>query len=142
MLALVGMVITVLVDVVGSKGFNSPLPGSTEISSMLQVAAVSGGMAYAKIDGWHIRVDFMVERLPESVQGVLEILVSLMTLGFFVVGAVMSFENGLSLRQSGTETLLIGIPLYPFAFFISLFCAVMSLVIIGDIFGAIDKTRR
>lgn len=142
MLALVLMMVTALLDVVGTKALHRPLPGSTEISSVLQVLAVAGGMAYSKIDGRHIRVDFIVDKLSRHTQAILEILISFLVLGFFIVATVMTFRYGLSIQASGTETLLIGIPLYPFAFFISLFCLAMNFVVIGEMLNAIDKARN
>jgi hypothetical protein len=46
LIAMVGMALTTLIDVVGSKGFQWPLPGSTEIIGVLQVLAIAGGLTF------------------------------------------------------------------------------------------------
>jgi TRAP-type C4-dicarboxylate transport system permease small subunit len=137
-----GMVIVALVDVVGSKWFHWPLPGSTEMAGVLQVVAVAGGMAYSKIDGRHIRVDFLVQALKPRARAAFEILISILVLGFFAIASVMAFKYALSILGSGTKTLLVGINLSPFAFFISLFCFVMCLVMIMELLSFIDKVRK
>jgi TRAP-type C4-dicarboxylate transport system permease small subunit len=142
LIAMVGMALTTLIDVVGSKGFQWPLPGSTEIIGVLQVLAIAGGLAFSKIDGRHIRVEFLIDWLPERGKAALDVFSSILGLGLFVVAGWMTYEYGLKLLSSGTETLLLGIALYPFALWIAFCCIPMCCVIIIELLISIDRMLK
>jgi TRAP-type C4-dicarboxylate transport system permease small subunit len=142
LLAMGAMCLTTLIDVIGSKGFQMPLPGSTELTGVLQVVAIAGGLAFSKIDGRHIRVDFLLDWLPKRGEAALDIFSSILGLGFFAIAGWMTFQYGLSIHSSNTETLLLKIRLSPFAFWISLCCIPMCLVIILDLISSIDRMLR
>ena len=139
LLALAAMGLTTIIDVIGSKVFNWPLPGSTEITSVIQVVAIAGGLAFSKIDGRHIRVEFLFDSLPEKGQAALDIFSAVLGLGLFVVAVWMTYEHGLNLFKSGTKTFLLGISLYPFAFWIAFCCIPMCFILILDLINAIDR---
>jgi TRAP-type C4-dicarboxylate transport system permease small subunit len=140
--ALMGMVLTALVDVVGSKGFHWPLPGSTEVISVTQMLAIAAGLAFSKIDGRHIRIGMFVDRLKGRGQAALEIFTSILGLGLFVVAGWMTFEYGLSLFGSGTGTFLLGITYYPFVLWNSFCCIPVCCVIIIELLSFVDKVLK
>jgi TRAP-type transport system small permease protein len=142
LVALAAMGLTTLVDVIGSKVFNLPLPGSTEITSVIQIVAIAGGLAFSKIDGSQIRVDIIFEWLPRRGRAVIDVFSAVLGLGFSAVAAWMSFEHGLSLFEGGTKTFLLGIPLSPLAFWIAVSWVPMGCVIIAELLTAIDEMLR
>jgi len=142
LVAMAAMGLTTLIDVIGSKGFQLPLPGSTEITSVIQVIAIAGGMAFSKIDGRQIRVDFLIGWLPGRGKAALDVFSSILGLGLFAVAGWMTYEHGLTLLDSGTRTFLLGIPLSPFAFWIAFCCIPMCCVIIMELLSSIDKILR
>jgi TRAP-type C4-dicarboxylate transport system permease small subunit len=142
LVAMAAMALTTLIDVIGSKVFKWPLPGSTEMISVIQVIAIAGGLAFSKIDGRHIRVEFLSEWLPQRGKAALDVFSSIMGLGLFAVAGWMTYEHGLSLLGSGTKTFLLGIPLYPFPFWIALCCIPMCFVIIIELLTSIERIIR
>lgn len=142
LVAMAAMALATLIDVVGSKVFKWPLPGSTEITSVVQVIAIAGGLAFSKIDGRHIRVDFLIDCLPRRGKAALEVFSSILGLGLFAVAGWMTYEHGLSLFNSGTKTFLLGIPLSPFSFWIALCCIPMCCVIIIELLTSIERMLR
>jgi TRAP-type C4-dicarboxylate transport system permease small subunit len=142
LVAMAAMALTTLIDVIGSKVFKWPLPGSTEITSVVQVIAIAGGLAFSKIDGRHIRVEFLMEWLPRRGKAVLDLFSSLLGLGLFAVAAWMTYEHGLSLLGSGTKTFLLGIPLSPLSFWIALCCIPMCCVIIIELLTSIERMLK
>ena len=142
LVALAAMGLATLVDVIGSKVFNLPLPGSTEITGVIQILAIAGGLAFSKIDGSQIRVDIIFEWLPRRGQAVIDVFSAILGLFFSAVAAWMSFEHGLSLLDGGTRTFLLGIPLSPFAFWIAASWVPMGCVIISELLTAIDGMVR
>jgi TRAP-type C4-dicarboxylate transport system permease small subunit len=137
--AMAAMGLTTIIDVIGSKVFNWPLPGSTEITGVIQVVAIAGGLAFSKIDGRHIRVEFLFDSLPEKGQAALDIFSAILGLGLFVVAGWMTYIHGVNLHNSGTNTFLLGIPLYPFAFWIAICCIPLCFVIILDLIDAFGR---
>ncbi len=142
LVAIAAMGLATLVDVIGSKGFQWPLPGSTEITGVLQVLAIAGGLAFSMIDGRQIRVEFLVEWLPRRGKDILDVFSALLGLGLFVIIGWMTYQWGVSFSSSGTRTLLIGIPLYPFAYWIALCCIPMFCVIFIELLSSIDRMLR
>jgi TRAP-type C4-dicarboxylate transport system permease small subunit len=142
LLAMVTLGLTALTDVIGSKVFHLPLPGSTEIGSVVQVMAIAGGLAFSKLDGRHIRVDFLIGWLPKRGRAVLDVFSSSLGLALFALAGWMTFKHGLSLLSSGTSTFLLGIPLAPFVFWISLCIIPMWFAIMLDLLTSIDGLHR
>lgn len=142
LVAMAAMALTALIDVVGSKWFQWPLPGSTELTGVLQVVAIAGGLAFSKIDGRHIRVEFFIDRLSGRGKAALDVFSSILGLGLFTVAGWMTYKFGLSLFGSGTETLLLGIPLSPFAFWIAFCCIPMCCVIIIELLNSIGRMLK
>jgi TRAP-type C4-dicarboxylate transport system permease small subunit len=140
--ALMAIVLVALIDVVGSKLFKWPLPGSTEITGVIQVVAISAGLAFSKIDGRHIRVGLFVDSLKGRSQAALEIFIALVGLGLFVVAGWMCFQYGITQYKMGTGTFLLGIIYYPFSFWITLCCVPVSLALIVDLITNIGKVLK
>lgn len=139
LIAMAAMGLTTLIDVIGSKFFQRPLPGSTELTGVLQVIAIAGGLAYSKIDGQHIRVEFLIDLLPKTGKIVLELFSALLGLAVFLIAGWVTFQHGMNLLRSGTSTFLLGIPLYPFVFWISLSCIPMALVILWELIQSAQR---
>jgi TRAP-type C4-dicarboxylate transport system permease small subunit len=139
--ALAAMVLITLIDVVGSKSFNWPFPGSTELIAVIQVVAIAGGLASSKIDNRHIRIELFVNKLYGRSKAALEIFNSVLGIGFFAVAAAMTFKYGLSMFHSGTVTMLIRVSLYPFAFWISLCCILMCCVLALELTNFVGALR-
>jgi TRAP-type C4-dicarboxylate transport system permease small subunit len=140
--AMMVIVLAALIDVIGSKAFSWPLPGSTEIASMVQVIAISAGMAFSKIDGRHIIVDFLIAKFPRRLQAGLEIFSNILGLGLWIILGLMILQYGQGVMKSGTTTFLLKLPIYPFAYWAALCCIPMCLAIILELFSAIDKELK
>lgn len=137
--AMVFMGLTALVDVIGSKLFRLPLPGSTEITAVIQMVAIAGGLAFSEIDGRHIRVDLLIVWLPKRYKASLDLFSSILALSFFAVAGSMMTKTGMNLTESGTKTFLLQIPLAPFAFWIAFCSLLMCCVIIMKMIVSIQR---
>ena len=137
-----GMMASTLVDVLGSKAFQWPLPMGTEAVYLFQLIAMAGAIAYGQIDGRHIRVELFVDRLPGRARSFFHALAALLGLGLFVILTWKSFEYGVALRVAKDVTSTSRIPLYPFAFWLMLCFIPVCLVLIGEIMKAIQQGIR
>ena len=131
MVALVGIIISTLVDVIGAKLFGKPIPAGTEIVYFLQVVAIAGALAITKIDNKHIRLEF-VDSLPGRLKGVVHFIAALLGLGLFVVLLVESFEYAQALRHAREVTSAARVALHPFVYWISLSCIPLCLVLLKE----------
>jgi TRAP-type C4-dicarboxylate transport system permease small subunit len=142
MIGMAAMVLVALIDVIGSKAFKWPLPGSTEITGVIQVVAISAGLGFSKIDGRHIRVGIFIDGLPKRGRAALEVFVSFLGLGLFAVAGWMTLQYGLSQLHLHTGTFLLGIIYYPFSLWISLSCIPIFCVILAELLSALDKVLK
>ena len=137
-----GMMLSTLVDVVGAKVFNWPLPVGTESVYFFQLIAIGGAIAYGQIDGRHIRVELFVDKFPRQGRAVFHGLAALLSLALFVILAWKSYQYGFTLREANEVTMVSRTPLYPFAFWLGLCCVPMCLVLIVELLKAIQEGTR
>jgi TRAP-type C4-dicarboxylate transport system permease small subunit len=111
------------IDVVGSKLFVWPFPGSVEIISFSQIVAIAPAIAFALILGRHIRVEFIIDRFPKRIRAAISSISSFLSLILFILILWQSYLYGLSLQKSGEIGSTSFIPFYPFAYLIA-FCSI------------------
>lgn len=141
--ALACIVGVTLLDVIGGQVFGWPVPGNTEIIGLLQTVAISAGLGFSFIDGKQIYVGFLRDTLKGRKGAVLETICCVLSLGFWAVACWMIFEYGLKLVHRGTGTFLLGIPHYPFVFWIGIVCAIpMCVLIVISMLKSWSKERR
>jgi len=145
-LGIAGLLIMMLVtgiDVVGAKLFTWRLLGAIDIVMVSQVIAISFAAACALIVGRHVKVEFLVSRLPQRGQAIIESFVSILGLVLFVLIIWRLIVLGYSFQTSGEATATIYIPLYPFAYGIALACVPVCLVFITTLIksfaGVVEK---
>lgn len=139
---LLGMLVATCVDVVGAKLFRWPLPGGIEVVYLLQVIAIAGALAFAKIDGRHIRVEFLIDRLPKRGRAFFNSLTSFLGLGLFILLGWESYEYSQAFRSVGEVSTTAQIPLYPFTLWITLCCIPICLVLLTDLVSSLVEVVK
>lgn len=139
--AFVGMMVTTIVDVVGAKALERPLPAGTESVYLFQIIAIAGSLAISKIDGRHVRIE-LIDRLRQPALGIVHAFVALLGLGLFGLLTWISFQYGLTLRLNHDVTATARIMLYPFAFWLALCCVPMVLILVHEFICSIQETRK
>lgn len=122
----IGIILMFLVnfiDVVGAKLFLWPVPGATEVISFVQIVAIAPAIAFTLLLNRHIRVEFIVMRLPNRIRATISSFSSFLSLVIFVLILWQSFLYGQSLQRAGEIGSTSHIPFYPFAYFIA-FCSI------------------
>jgi TRAP-type C4-dicarboxylate transport system permease small subunit len=136
-IAFLGMMVSIVIDVVGAKLFQWPLPVGTEAVYLLQLIAIAAALAYSQIDGRHIRVEFIVDKLPRHARSILYALAALLGLALFAILLWESYEYGQTLRLAKDVTATSKIPLFPFAFWLTLSFIPVCLVLLVQMLNAI-----
>jgi TRAP-type C4-dicarboxylate transport system permease small subunit len=141
MVSIVGIIAATIIDVIGAKIFSKPMEAGTEVVYFLQIIAISGALAFTKIDGKHIRLEF-VDNFPRILKGVFHFLVAVLGLGLFILLAWKSYDYGLALRAANEVTSASRFPLFPFAWWIALSCIPLCLVLVSEIFKSVVEVVR
>ena len=140
-IGIVGMIIATIIDVLGAKIFHKPMAAGTEVVYFLQVIAIAGGLAFAKIDGRHIRLEF-VDSLPKKIKGIFNFLAAILGLGLFVILSWKSFEYAQSLKNVNEITSASRIPIYPFVIWVGLSCIPLCLVLLKDMTNSVIEVIK
>jgi len=127
------MVLITGIDVVGAKLFTWRLLGALDIVMLSQIVAIAFAAACTLIVGRHVRVEFLVSRLPLRAQAVIDSVVSILGLGLFILIIWRLIALGYSFQTAGEATATIYIPLYPFAYGIAFASIPVCLVFIADL---------
>jgi len=135
MVAIVGIIAATLVDVVGDKLLNKPLSAGTEVVYFLQVIAIAAALAFTKIDGKHIRLEF-VDSFPRRLKGAFNLLTAILGLGLFIILSWKSYEYAQALNAANEVTAASRIPIYPFVIWVGICCIPLCLVLITDLFNS------
>lgn len=114
------MVLVNVIDVVGSKFFHFPLPGAFEVTSFAQVIAIALTIPIGLYLGFHISIDFILERFPDTPKKVITICTSIVFVIFFSLILYQTIEYGHSLQVSEEIGSVSKIPLFPFAYIIAI----------------------
>jgi len=126
-IGLLAMFFTNLIDVVGAKLFNWPLPGALEIISFSLLVAIAPAIAHGLFLGVHLRIDFIIEKFPKTLRFVLDPLVSIICMILFILIFWNGLEYGYSLQKAGEIGSSSKIPFFPFAYVLAISCVPAAL---------------
>jgi TRAP-type C4-dicarboxylate transport system permease small subunit len=144
-IGLVGMLGLAVADIIGIKlgqlgaPFFRPIPGGIEVVAFLGVVVTGFAIAYTQVLRGHIRVEFVVMRLPQRVRAAITAFVSLLGLALFVLLGWQSVEYGLSLQAVGTVSMTQRIPFYPFVHAIAFCCIPICLLLAVEFLRSVLK---
>ena len=127
-------------DVVGRYFFNSPIPGTLEVTEFMLCMIVFGGLTYLEIRGEHVRILLIYSRLSAKVQFALNVFAKGLGFLFFGLMTWQTFRNALHsfIIQEATWG-EVSVPLWIGKAFIFLGCLMLTLHLLGsfglDVFG-------
>ena len=140
-LGILGMILSTVIDVVGAKLFHQPLPAGTESVYLLQIIAIAGALAISKIDGRHVRIEF-IDRLPQPGRGIIHSLIALLGLGLFIILCWQTYDYAQVLRNNNEITATAKIMIYPFALWLAVCCIPMVLILFKDFISSLLETTK
>ncbi|RJR50114.1 MAG: TRAP transporter small permease [Desulfobacteraceae bacterium] len=131
------MVAITCIDVVGAKVFLKPVLGAIDLVMLNQLLAISFAGTVTLLLGRHVQVEFIVMLLPKRVSAVVESLVWILTLCFFVVVTWRLFVYGA--ETGGEVSATARIPLSPFAYAAGVSFIPLCFALAADILKSIRK---
>jgi TRAP-type C4-dicarboxylate transport system permease small subunit len=135
------MVIITLFDVV-LRNFGHPVTGSVEIIQYGGLLVFSLSVPYATYLGAQVIVDILTEKLNNKNQKKLSYITRLTGIAIFLFIACNSFKYGWDVRKTCECTPYFRIPLYPFAFIVSLTFIFQSFTIFLDLIKKITGEKN
>jgi len=100
-------------DIVGSKFFALPFPGSVELTGFLQTMLIPFAAALTLLHGQHIKVEVFTDRLPEHVKTLIDSIISLLLCLFIVVFIWQTVVFAMAIQASGEYSNTLQLPLSP-----------------------------
>ena len=146
LLGTVGMIASMLIgvaDVVGTKFFDWPVPGTLEFTESTMVLVVFGALAYAQERRAHIRVELLYGHVGPRGQSFMEAVTHIVAFVFFALVAwqgLSELSYSWELKEATMGT--VRFPLYPARFFLLLGVALLLARLVLDIVGDIGRLRR
>ena len=125
--AIMVMMLLVTANVCGRYFFNSPITGTPEIACLLMIIVVFPALAWAALEGKHIKVDFIMEWFPQRVQVIVDSIMLFVTLGIF---AVITWESFPAALKSSDVSSLLRVPQAPFYWVMAVGWAIFSISIV------------
>ena len=124
------MMVLTVIDVFLRYFFNHPLLGLQEITELMLVTFVFFSLPYTLAHDDHIKVDFVLERLPITIQRFLNPLIQSLSVALLLAITVMGIIKGLQMKEANYISSILSIHVYPFYFVVSLGAFAMALEII------------
>lgn len=146
LLGTVGMIASMLIgvaDVVGTKFFDWPVPGTLEFTESTMVLVVFGALAYAQEQRAHVRVELLYGHAGPRGQSFMEAVTHIIAFIFFALVAwqglgELSYSWEIKEATMGT----VRFPLYPARFFLLLGVLLLLVRLALDILVDIGRLRR
>jgi TRAP-type C4-dicarboxylate transport system permease small subunit len=142
MAGLLAMMLVTAIDVTGAKLFNSPLLGAIDWVRVWQSVAIAFACAVTLIIGRHVRVEFIVARLPQRAQAVINSLINLLCLGLFALLIWRTSVLGYTLQVTGEVSATARIPRFIFAYGIALASIPVCLLFLQELISSIMKVAK
>jgi TRAP-type mannitol/chloroaromatic compound transport system permease small subunit len=146
LLGTLGMLASMLVgvaDVVGTKFFDWPVPGTLEFTESTMVLIVFGALAYAQERRGHIRVELLYGHVGPRGKSFMELVTHVVAFAFFALliwQGVGELRYSWEIREATMGT--VRFPLYPARFLLVLGTALLLLRLALDIVADLGRLRR
>lgn len=138
MFLLLPMMFLSATDVTLRKLFTTTVPGTMELSSYMLAVFVLLGLSYTHQCRAHVRVSFVLDRFPDKVKTVVEIVLSSLCLAMLLVLVV---QGWIVAWEETTVSDMLRIPQTPFRLALVVGCFSFALEVLIDIIDHIKTLR-
>lgn len=140
-IALIGMMSVVTVDVILRSSIGKPILGAYELVQLLMVVLIFFALPYTALKDGHVTVDLVYDRFSSRGRAIIDSISNFLSFGIFVLICWQSVVQGMSLLESKQVTLALKIPVYGFLFIVALGCALLCLVLLARLFQSLGKWK-
>jgi TRAP-type C4-dicarboxylate transport system permease small subunit len=134
------MVVVTCADVLGAKLFMLPVPGSTEIISLAQVATIGFAVAATQRQKGHISVEMFTSTMSPKIRSLVKAFISCLGLILFLILVYEGLLLGNRYLEAGEVSATVQIPFYPFAYAFSLAMLPVAAMLLVDLVDALKES--
>lgn len=131
---LAAMMFLMATDVICRYFFNSPVSGGLELIEYMMGIIVPLSVAYCALQGAHVSVELLVDKLPGRIQTILKFITSGLSIIF--VGLI-SWQNFLyigEMYRSHMTSAVLKVPVYPFVAATAVGMSVFAIIMFIELF--------
>jgi TRAP-type C4-dicarboxylate transport system permease small subunit len=128
-------------DVLGRYVFNSPITGTFELTEFMVLILIFSFLAHAQAHKTHVTVDLILSRFPKKIRVYVELFNHTMSLVLMALITWIGMERAFELKEVAEASPNLGIPFYPFAFFLVLGCLVMCIEYIRNLISIVMSPK-
>jgi len=121
---------------------NKPLAGLVDYVGLLTTLIIGPSLAYCAVQGGHIRVEFIIEMFPKTVQKVVGILENAISFVFLIVVTWYLGRHAYSAFLNKELPMTAKIPIYPFIYMVAVSVGLYALVTLGNLMLAICSRKE
>ena len=139
---LAAMMFLIFADVMMRYVFNRPITGTLELNEYMQAILIAFGMAYCAVLKGHVSIDIIVSKFPQRAQAVIDSITCIFGLGVF---SLITWQTALYVKEeldTGIESMVLGIPSFPFVGAVALGSALFSLVLMTHLVEFLSRAVK
>ncbi|MBW1799133.1 MAG: TRAP transporter small permease [Deltaproteobacteria bacterium] len=133
------MMLLVVTDVSMRFLFDRPIEGSFELVEFMMAVVVCLAIAYCGTKKGHTTVEFLVSRFSEKAQALIDGFNSLISAALFFFITWGSVGQAGVLKESGSITTVLELPLYPFLWVLAVCSGLLGLVFLLQSIESLTK---
>jgi len=122
--------------------FAAPIPDTYDFTTLMVGIAIFWGLACACWRAEHIQVDLLWSTLPPRAQRVVDVIATLVLLGFIAVLSWMVFVRVEETSRAGMTTADFGLPMWPFYAVASLGLGLAVIVIVAYLYRLVSQRQN
>jgi len=123
-----GVMVLVVSNILLRAIFGRPILGTYELVGFLTALGIGLALAHCAWQNGHIAVGFVMDRLPLRLQAAVDLLTTLLTLGFWSLTAWHLGHYAASMAANGVVSATARVPVYPVIYLLALGFLVLCLV--------------
>ncbi len=141
-IVMAGMMFLTFADVAGRYVFNKPINGAYELTEYAMAIVIGFGIAYCAVQKGHVTIDLITTRFPKRAQAIIDSVTGFICLGLSVLIVWKYIEFIPDIYHSGRESVILGIPYYPFVAIVTLGLLSLTVVLLTHFIEFIYKAVK
>lgn len=137
----VAMMLLIVINGI-KRAVSTPILGTTEVVGWLAAVSISFALGYSQLHRAHVAIDLLVVKFPKALQKALRIVISFVSLVFFIIVGWQLFKYALVLANNKNVSQTLGIVFYPFVMLTALGFLVFVLALVQDFISECKGGRR
>lgn len=119
--------------------FGRPIAATVEWAEFLSAMSIGLAVAYCGAKGGHLTIDFVMEKLPKTVQAVTGVITNLIVLAFVSVSFWRLIVYANDAKASGQVSMTSQTPYYFFIYLLAFGFLAYGLVVLGSLIDDVKK---